>query len=90
MFERYTALASPLRIHGRRFFANEKTLWDDVADLRAARNKQHEIEEISRIAELAFKQDDWGRTIELLEKLDDYRTILQTARLAFARKRLGE
>ncbi len=88
MFDQYTALANILQIYGTRFFANEQSLWDDVQQLREFNNRQREYREISRMAELAFKEDDWRLAIELLESLGENRSKLQTALLAFARKRI--
>jgi hypothetical protein len=85
-----TALANILRNHGGRFFANDRSLWDAVLQLRTATTAKFEQEEISRRAEAAFKQNEWQRAIELLESLRDNRTMLQTARLAYARKRIAK
>ena len=86
MSEHYNALANVLRNHGGRFFANDQSLWDSVHQLRESRIQQREYEETSRLAELAFKRNDWQHAIELLDSLGDNRTKLQTARLAYARK----
>jgi len=90
MSDQYTALANVLQNHGTRFFANDQSLWDDVQRLRESRNREREYHEISRMAESAFKEDDWQRAIELLEDLGENRSKLQTARLAYARKRIRE
>ncbi|TWU35202.1 hypothetical protein Q31b_52980 [Novipirellula aureliae] len=90
MSEQYESLASVLRNHGGRFFANDESLWDSVQQLRKSRIQQHEYEEKSRSAELAFKRNDWQHAVELLDGLGDNRTLLQTARLAYARKRAAK
>lgn len=86
----YSALANVLQNHGMRFFANDPSLWEDVQRIRVARSQQREHEEMSRMAESAFKQKDWKRAIELLGRLGDKRTKLQTARLDYARKRVAK
>ena len=90
MSEQYEALASVLRNHGGRFFANDESLWDSVRQLRKSRIQQLEYEEQSRLAELAFKRNDWQHAIELLDSLGENRTKLQSARLAYARKRAAK
>jgi hypothetical protein len=90
MLEQYNALVSVLRNYGGRFFANDQSLWDSVQQLRKSRIEQREYEEKSRSAELAFKRNDWQLVIELLGSLGDNRTKLQTARLAFARRRVAK
>ena len=90
MSEQYEALASVLRNHGGRFFANDESLWDSVRQLRKSRIQQLEYEQQSRLAELAFKRNDWQHAIELLDSLGENRTKLQSARLAYARKRAAK
>ena len=90
MSEQYEALASVLRNHGGRFFANDESLWDSVRQLRKSRIQQLEYQEQSRLAELAFKRNDWQHAIELLDSLGENRTKLQSARLAYARKRAAK
>ncbi|MHC4404101.1 MAG: hypothetical protein ACYTG0_30975 [Planctomycetota bacterium] len=90
MADQYTALANVLQNHGTRFFANDQSLWDDVQQLRESRYQQREYRDTSRMAEAAFREDDWQRAIELLESLGENRSKLQTARLAYARKRIGK
>ena len=88
MSGQYTALANVLKNHGTRFFANDQSLWGDVQQLRESRDQQRECRETSRMAESAFKENDWQRAIELVESLGENRSKLQTARLAYARKRV--
>ncbi len=90
MSDQYTVLANVLQAHGTRFFANDQSLWNDVLRLRESKNQQRECEELSRMAESAFKQNDWQQAVELLESLGDNRSKLQTARLTFARKRVAK
>lgn len=85
----YSALAGALQSHGQRFFANDAALWEDVRSLRQSRNRQREFAEAAQLADTAFRHEDWQRTIELLEFLGENRTPLQTARLAYARKRIA-
>ena len=87
MSEQYSILASILQHHGARFFADDPSLWKDVRQHRELENQQRENEEVSRQAESAFNANDWQQAIQLLEILGDDRTKLQSARLAFARKR---
>jgi hypothetical protein len=90
MTDQYTTLATELRHHGGRFFSCDPSLWDDVRHLRESRIQQQEIDEKSRLAESAFKQEDWGRAISLYESLGEKRSKLQSARLAYARKNIAK
>ena len=88
MADQYTALARGLRDHGTRFFANAPSIWDDLVQLRQSLLQARKHEEVSRLAEMAFKADDWNRTVELLESLGEHRSRLQASRLAYARNRI--
>ena len=88
MSDQYTTLARVLRNHGTRFFRNENSIWDDLARLRQSRQQKREHEEVSRLAEAAFRDDDWTRTIELLESLGEHRSRLEASRLDYARSRI--
>ena len=90
MSEQYSTLGTALRTYGARFFANDTSLWDAVHQLRQQRIQWREDEQTSRLAEAAFKSNEWQRAVELLEALGDNRTKLQSARLAFARKRVPQ
>lgn len=87
MTDQYAALADVLRNHGARFFANDQSLWDAVRQHRESKTRQRATEDTSRLADAAYSANDWSQAIELFESLGDNRTKLQTARLAFARKR---
>ena len=89
-FRSHRASAVVLKEHGGRFFANDQSFWDAVRQLRKSRVQLRELQETSRMAESAFKQNDWQQAIALLERLGDDRTKLQAARLAYARKRAAK
>lgn len=90
MSVQYSALAKVLQKYGTRFFANAPSLWEDVQRLRVSKSHEREYQETSRMADSAFKNSDWNRVIELLGRLGDNRSTLQSARLAYARKRASK
>ena len=86
MKQQYNALARVLREHGHRFFADDSSLWADLRDLRHAEAAPDD--DLSRRADIAFKQKNWPEAITLLKQVGERRTELQTARLKYALERL--
>jgi hypothetical protein len=88
MIVQYSALGNALNQHGARFFAEDDSLWIDVQKLREDQSRKFKNNELSKDAEIAFKNGDWNRTIDLMEAISDTLTKLQSARLSYARKQL--
>ncbi|MFN0056941.1 MAG: hypothetical protein ACKVX7_00660 [Planctomycetota bacterium] len=86
----YTVLARLLREHGLRFFEDSRALWEAVSRRREQQTISAELKKTSQSADAAFTSGKWQRAIELFEQLGAARTKLQSARLAFARKRIVE
>lgn len=89
LFEEVGRLANVLRSSGARFFAKDKTLWNDLRAARHAREKEFRDAQSYAASKRAFSAKDWKHVIDILEprktRLDD----LNRARLDYARKRLG-
>ena len=90
MTDQYVAIANVLQRFGQRFFAEDESLWQDVRELRRQQLLKLHSEELSKNAELAFKNKNWARTIELLEALGDNRTKLQGSRLQYAKQQIAK
>jgi len=90
MTDQHVALADILQRLGGRFFANDESLWQDVRELRRQQSLKIHNEELSKNAECAFKEKNWGRAVELLESLGDNRTVLQESRFQYAMKRIAK
>ncbi|MCL4203190.1 MAG: hypothetical protein KJ000_11870 [Pirellulaceae bacterium] len=86
MTAQYCEMANVLDRFGHRFFANDRSLWEAVWQLRQLRIQQESDQETARLAESAFKRHEWRKAIEMLESLGDKRTKLQNAQLQYARK----
>ncbi len=86
-FQRLTAV---LQSCGKRFFAGDLSLWDDLRIQRCAEAQAREDRRASLEAEAAFKAQRWEHTVELLEKREPRLSKLDASRLQYARKQLGQ
>lgn len=84
-FER---LAAALRTSGQRFFAHDKTLWNDLRNQRDLAAQKQESLQINNNAEKAFKDKNWQKVIDILELHQDNLNELASARLKYARKQI--
>jgi hypothetical protein len=86
----FARLASVLRASGSRFFAGDVGLW---ADLQAQRRRWWQEDEDRRAiaaSEQAFRSENWIEVVSLLEPRASRLSGAAAARLAFAKKRLGD
>ncbi len=95
MQEHFTVLAEALRLHGRRFFDLDQSLWEDVRRNRESRRQRSKREEQDRDRQravhesgFAFKAKDWSRVVALLQGLAHDLTEAQSERLNYAKKQL--
>lgn len=83
-FER---LSSVFKECGRRFFANDKTLWDDLKSQRTSTLKAEETERAHLNAERAFQEKNWQKIIEILQPIENTLGEVDLKRLKYARNK---
>ncbi len=85
----FDRLARVLRECGGRFFKNDNSLWSEIEAMREKNLGEETYRQVSREAEIAFKQGHWDQAVRLLQSLGNRVTKLQQARQSYAMKRLN-
>lgn len=86
----FEILTKVLQNFGSRFFAGDKSLWDDLRKQRLSQAQTRNDFNASRDAEKAFKMKQWKKVIGFLENQEPRLTKVDIARLQYARKQLGK
>jgi hypothetical protein len=73
---------------GHRFFAGDKSLWDDLKQQRLSETQTRTDILASRNAEKAFKAKLWEKAASFLEPRENRLNEIDAARLKYARKQL--
>ncbi len=74
--------------HGSRFFQNEPSFWTDLHNQRMRHSEEKENREVIKIADVAFKKQDWETVVNLLEDKHHFLSKLNLGRLNYAKKKL--
>lgn len=84
----FEILSNVLKQCGARFFANDKSLWDDLRKQRALISQTHQDEQMHLDAEKAFKEKNWQKVINLLKGNEARLGELDRTRFNYALKQM--
>ena len=84
----FEILSNVLKQCGSRFFANDRSLWDDLKKQRASISQTHQDEKMHLDAEEAFKEKNWQKVIDLLKGNESRLGELDHTRLNYALKQM--
>lgn len=84
----FSSLIQVLIECGSRFFEDDDTLFSDLKAQRQRYFKEEEDHRAFKEAEVAFKNKNWNKVIELLTDRENVLSKLNSSRLRYARKKI--